>query len=184
MFTGIIEAVGIVVEKNRHLVVRAPGLRVREGESVSVNGCCLTHVGGEDLTFALSEETLGCTNLGGLKVGDKVNLETAVKAGAPMGGHFVLGHVDAVGEFIGKEGEEYRFMVPNEGGRYLVNKGSIAVNGVSLTTILREGEENTFSVALIPYTLEKTNLGELAPGDKVNLEYDILAKIVEKLLKR
>lgn len=184
MFTGIIEAVGLVVEKNRRLVVRAPGLQVREGESVSVNGCCLTHVGGDDLTFALSEETLRCTNLGELKVGDRVNLETALKAGAPMGGHFVLGHVDAVGEFIGKEDEEYRFRIPNEGSHYIVNKGSIAVNGVSLTTILREGESNTFSVALIPYTLQRTNLGELKPGDKVNLEYDILAKILEKLIKR
>lgn len=184
MFSGIIEAVGVVLAKNRRLVVRAAELCVQEGESVSVNGCCLTHVGGDDLTFDLSEETLRCTNLGDLKSGDKVNLETAIKAGAPMGGHFVLGHVDAVGEFIGKESDEYRFTLPKEGARYLVQKGSIAINGVSLTVVLREGDETTFSVALIPHTLEKTNLGDLKPGDKVNLEYDLLAKLLEKLLKR
>jgi len=184
MFTGIIEAVGTVVKRNQRLVVHAPELHVREGESVAVNGCCLTHVGGEHLSFDLSKETIRCTNLGYLKRGDRVNLETAIKAGAPIGGHFVLGHVDAVGEFVGMEHEKYRFRVPKNGERYLVNKGSIAINGVSLTVILREGEEDIFSVALIPYTLEKTNLKDLKPGSKVNLEYDILAKILERLSKR
>lgn len=184
MFTGIVECVGRVTEAGRDLVISSDFTGVVEpGESVCVDGCCLTHVGGEFLHFTLSDETILRTTLAKKSVGSLVNLERAVRVGQPMGGHFVMGHVDAVGRLLerrhGEVGEEFWFSFPEDGERFIVPKGCIAVNGVSLTVVQVLKEK--FSCWLVPYTLEVTNLGSLSVGEEVNLEYDILARYVERL---
>ncbi|MBN9503038.1 MAG: riboflavin synthase subunit alpha [Armatimonadetes bacterium 55-13] len=203
MFTGLVQAVGSVVSNEaRVLIVEVHGPIVCEpfelGESVAINGCCLTvtevfsiHLEGKgieesgpvSLTFELSEETLLRTNLGALAHGHKVNVERAMKASDRFGGHIVQGHVDTVGAVVSivPDGEfiVMRFRAPAEYDRYLIDKGSVAVNGVSLTVILPEQGE--FEVALIPHTLSHTNLGCLKAGSQVNLEFDVLAKHLEKL---
>lgn len=187
MFTGIIQEVGTVVRilpraGAREIAVRAAGLacKVEEGDSVCVSGACLTAtwVSGEVLEFDVGAETEKRTTLGSLRVGGRVNLEPAAAAGAPLGGHFVNGHVDGVGRvaLVGRRGDTVylTLFVPQEGARYVVPRGSIAVDGVSLTPTDVEG--GRVSVALIPYTLENTTLGSLRIGQEVNVEFDILAK--------
>ncbi len=195
MFTGIVREVGRVVsaaggENGVALVVEARGTAagVDVGGSVAVDGVCLTaeSVGGGELTFHAVPETLRRTALGQLVPDAHVNLEPALRAGEALGGHFVQGHVDAIGTVRGiePEGEGVRMTIeaPAEVLRYCVEKGSIAVSGVSLT--VAELHDDGFSVALIPHTLAETTLGDLLPGRQVNLEVDVIAKYVERLVSQ
>jgi riboflavin synthase len=156
------------------------------GDSLAVDGCCLTAVekAGATLTFDVSPETLSRTTLGSLSVGDDVNLEPALTVGAPLGGHYVQGHVDGVGQVreVVAEGDGARMWIgiPPDVLRYCVEKGSLAVSGVSLT--IASLADDAVAVALIPYTLERTTLGDATPGDRLNLEADVLAKYVERLV--
>jgi riboflavin synthase len=193
MFTGIVEQVGQVVSLSRRgtggvLRLRAPMAgEMSAGESVAVNGACLTaeSTKGDEMAFALSAETLARTSLGGLRRGASVNLERALAAGGRLGGHMVQGHVDCVTRVVSlrRSGETavLTFEVPRAGARYVVEKGSVALDGVSLTVAGVRGSEAT--VALIPFTLQHTTLGQARAGVRVNLEYDIVAKYVEALLK-
>lgn len=195
MFTGLVEYLGDV----RKLEDCDPGVRLvinlgefakdaAIGDSIAINGCCLTvvEIAGEELSFEAGPETLRCTNLGKLKVGNGVNLERSLKVGDRMGGHFVTGHVDATGKVIRREDDKdwssFWFDIPKEISHQLASKGSIAVDGVSLTLV--EVTNESFSVALIPHTLQVTTLGRLKPGDEVNLETDLLAKYVERQTSR
>lgn len=163
------------------------GVRARTGESVAVNGCCLTVSAQRDkqLMFDLLEETLDRTNLGQLKPGDRVNLERALRLDGRLGGHFVQGHVDCTAEVVkvSEQKPDLRLDItlPPEFARYVAFKGSIAVNGVSLT--VSELGENSFAVWIIPHTLQNTNLRKLHEGDPVNLEFDVLAKYVDRLFR-
>ncbi|MEJ8277747.1 riboflavin synthase [Pseudonocardia spirodelae] len=193
MFTGIVEEVGEVVDVRTDddvvvLTVRAAlAAEVGHGESVAVNGCCLTAVvdrpGAATLTLELVPETLKRTSLGAVGAGSGVNLERAVPAGGRLDGHIVQGHVDGVGTVVsrtpGERSDEVRFALPAELSRYVVEKGSIAVDGVSLT--VAAVDPDGFGVALIPTTLAETTLGSRAPGDPVNLEVDVIAKYVERM---
>ena len=190
MFTGIVESLGEVVSRDGGKLEVRPESRFApegfsDGESVAVNGCCLTVLPGGGLRFDLSPETLDRTSLGDLAPGARVNLERATVAGGRLGGHVVQGHVDAAGTFEGSRPEDnsvvMRFRAPAGYGRYLIDKGSVAIEGVSLTVVRPEGD--TLEVWVIPHTLERTNLGTLKPGDRVNLEFDVLAKYVERLLE-
>lgn len=190
MFTGIVESVGEVVSLDGgRLELRAEAgfapTGYDEGESIAVNGCCLTVLPGEGLRFDLSPETLARTSLGNLHRGSRVNLERAMVAGGRLGGHVVQGHVDGTGTFEGsrEEGNSVvmEFRAPAGSGKYLIDKGSVAIEGVSLTVVRPEGD--VFEVWVIPHTLEKTNLGSLQKGDRVNMEFDVLAKYVERLLE-
>ena len=189
MFTGIVEEVGRVASLTDHrMVVHASvtldGLAL--GDSIAVNGTCLTVVelAGDGFAVDLSEETLSRTALGGLTNGSPVDLERALLPTTRMGGHIVQGHVDGVGRVVEIGGPpEARVMsidAPAQLARYIVEKGFIAVDGISLTVTQVVG--STFSIAVIPYTWERTVLGSKALGDPVNLEVDILAKYVERLL--
>ena len=193
MFTGLVREVGEVGWLRRsdqavQMLVEAPRIagRVRTGESVAVNGCCLTVTAHRDrqLMFDLLQESLDRTNLGALKPGDPVNLERALRVDGRLGGHFVQGHVDCTAEVLALEekGADLRLDIalPAEFARYVAFKGSIAVNGVSLT--MAEVKPARFTVWVIPHTLENTNLGDLEVGQTVNLEFDILAKYAERLL--
>lgn len=191
MFTGIVEAVGKVVELgSSRLVVEATGASwsdgIQEGESIAVNGICLTAVTTDPshLAFDLSLETINRTALKELGRNSSVNLERAMPATGRFGGHIVQGHVDGVGEVveIRRDGENIIgvFQVPPTAEKYLVDKGSIAINGVSLTVVRPQGRE--FEVWLIPHTWNHTSFPELLPGSEVNLEYDVIAKYVEKML--
>ena len=193
MFTGLVREVGEVgwlrrTEQTVQLLLKAPRTapRVRTGESVAVNGCCLTVTAHreEQLMFDLLEESLKRTNLGQLKPGSPVNLERALRVDGRLGGHFVQGHVDDTTKVIDLEelGYDLRLdlALSGEFARYLAYKGSVAINGVSLT--VAAVDEEKFSVWVIPHTLENTNLGDLEIGDSVNLEFDILSKYVERLL--
>jgi riboflavin synthase len=179
MFTGIVREVGRVVSFDGGRLVVAAESTAAAGDSVAVDGVCLTVVDGSGLAFDVVSETLARTTLGGLEAGDGVNIEPALRAGDPLGGHYVQGHVDGVGR-VRSLGEPVWFDAPAELLRYLVEKGSIAVDGVSLT--VAAVDDGGFAVALIPHTLAETTLGGLAPGDGVNLETDVLAKYVERLL--
>ena len=193
MFTGIVRERGRVAAVDgdaqaRQLVIEAPATaaRLAVGDSVSIGGCCLTATAVSNGSFAVTAvpESISRTTLGRLTAGDQVNLETAARAGEPLGGHYVQGHVDGVARVASLEPEEEgaRLWVeaPDNLLRYCVEKGSIAVDGVSLTiSALREG---AFEVALVPHTLAETTLGGLEPGDEVNLEVDVLAKYVERLI--
>ena len=188
MFTGIVEASGTVASSSAtRLEVSSDLTDLVLGESIAVNGVCLTVADCSPGSFVadISEETARRTSLGSLAVGDRVNLERAMAAGGRFGGHIVQGHVDAVGRVKAvKELEgsvEMVFEVPGELERYLVEKGSVTVEGVSLTVVsLSIGE---FSVSLVPHTLASTTLGSRKAGDPVNLEVDVLAKYVERLLE-
>lgn len=190
MFTGIVEARGHARSANGQLHVDVGALAgdLAIGDSVAVNGVCLTVAerDGERLTFDLAQETLDRTTLGALGEGDGVNLERPVTLLTRLGGHLVQGHVDGVGTVGGRESTEtgatMRISVPDELRPYLVEKGSIAVDGVSLTVAALD--EKTFEVALVPHTLAATTLGDIEQGDHVNLEVDVLAKYVESLLGR
>ena len=187
MFTGIIQAVGTVRSfEAGTLVVDSGELNLdglAQGESIAVDGVCLTLVAVvyTKLTFELSEETIKRSSFSGVSVGDSVNLERAMLATDRFGGHIVQGHVDGVGSVVSirEEGNSsvFRFSVPSS--RYIIEKGSITLNGVSLTVVEPEGCE--FDVWVIPHTFENTNLGSLLAGSLVNVEYDMIAKYLEKL---
>ena len=194
MFTGLVETMGEVVE----LRPDPPGVRIiirhgevaagaKLGDSIAVNGCCLTVVAidGDTFGFDAGAETLKLTNLGRLQPGQQVNLERSLKVGDELGGHFVTGHIDAMGlvdeRIDDAEWSTMWFRVPPRLTSQMASKGSVAVNGVSLTLV--DVEVQRFSVMLIPHTLSVTNLGELQVRSKVNIETDILAKYVEKQLE-
>ena len=185
MFTGLVREVGRVASFDGGRLKVESSLAAAIGDSVSVNGCCLTVVDGDRRTLAFDTvpETLARTALGRLEAGAGVNLEPALRAGEPLGGHYVQGHVDGVGRVrsLEPEGGGARLWVdpPAELLRYCVEKGSIAVDGVSLT--IADLDEEGFAVALVPHTLAATTLGTLEPGSEVNLEADVLAKYVERL---
>jgi riboflavin synthase len=189
MFTGLVEAMGTVCERRD----QGAGVRLRIdesliaedaplGASIAVNGVCLTVVERDAASFAfdLGPETLRCTNLGGLRLGERVNLERSLRAGARLGGHIVQGHVDGVGQVLRREPQQdwetVWFSCDKSVGRFLVRKGSIAVDGVSLTVV--DASPEAFSVALIPHTLQMTTLGLKQPGATVNLETDLFARMI------
>jgi riboflavin synthase len=193
MFTGLVEAMGEVVAVRS----RPPGVRLvlrnaeiaRDaslGDSISVNGCCLTVVerSSEAFSFDAGEETLSRTNLGRLAEGSSVNLERSLQLGDRLGGHLVTGHIDAVGLLDERQDDEdwskFWFRVPKQLTRQMASKGSVAVDGISLTLV--DVEDERFSVALIPHTLQVTTLGKLQVGGEVNIETDLLAKYVERQL--
>jgi riboflavin synthase len=189
MFTGIVEELGEVTRVDAtQLAVRSTlaAADAHHGDSIAVNGVCLTVVNRVDgvLEFDLMGETLRRSSLGALRTGSPVNLERAAKLGDRLGGHLTQGHVDGVGTILAREPagqwEVVRFALPPELGRYVVEKGSIAVDGVSLTVMAVAAE--SFTVGLIPTTLKLTVLGAKAVGDPVNLEVDVIAKYVEKML--
>jgi len=193
MFTGLVESLATVCE----LRPEGPGVRLvisdaaiadrsKIGDSIAINGCCLTVVelNGAEMTFEAGAETLSRTNLGRLQPGSAVNLEASLRLGDSLGGHLVAGHVDAVGQLDRRDDDAQWstmwFRVPGELTRQMASKGSIAIDGVSLTLV--DVTDHSFSVALIPHTLSVTTLGQLQPGDAVNLETDLLAKYVERQL--
>ncbi|MDV6030849.1 riboflavin synthase [Stieleria sp.] len=193
MFTGLVETMGDLVE----MVDDPPGkrLRIRSplitgdaaiGDSICINGCCLTIVAldGDVADFEAGQETLSRTNLGKLVAGDRVNLERSLAVGSRMGGHYVSGHVDTLGELIERSEDppwaNLRFRIPAQYASQVASKGSIAIDGISLTVV--DADEDSFSVALIPHTLAMTTLGFRKIGDAVNLETDILAKYVQRSL--
>jgi riboflavin synthase len=206
MFTGLIEEVGEIIEvrasdsgtqlrpqvastrKGSVLQIAASGIakKVRSGDSIAVNGCCLTLTSrrGDPLTFDLLEETIACTNLKNLRRSDPVNLERALAAEGRLGGHFVQGHIDCVSPIVafGKKGADFRLEVelPAEFAQYVARKGSIALNGISLT--VAEVLPKSFVAWIIPHTKRHTNLDRARAGDLVNVEFDILAKYVERAL--
>jgi len=195
MFTGIIEELGVVekFEKSKApsvLVIKAEKILegLKKGDSVSVNGVCLTvvDVGRNRFLVETIEETLEKTNLKDIRQGEKVNLEGALKTGGKISGHFVTGHVDGVGTLIKKEKQKEEILVEVKAEQEILNgivhKGSIAVDGVSLT--VAESKPNSFSVYIIPYTAKVTTLGFKGIGEEVNLEIDILGKFVKKFLNQ
>lgn len=194
MFTGIIQSIGQVTQvtaqkEDRQITVRDAGAasRLDIGDSVALDGVCQTviHLDGDQFRVHAIAETLRVTTLGDLEVGSALNLETALAAGAPLGGHFVQGHVDGVARLESRQawGDSirYRFMAPGELVAQLVPKGSVAIHGVSLT-VGPDIEDERFDVFLIPHTLEATNLGALRAGARVNLETDILGKYILRYL--
>ncbi|HMG04897.1 MAG TPA: riboflavin synthase [Chthoniobacterales bacterium] len=195
MFTGLIEEVGHVLQlqvtdRTSQLQIVAPFLskNIRIGESIAVNGCCLTVAGHRDeqLDFDLLQETLDRTNLKALRRDSQVNLERALSADGRLGGHFVQGHVDCAARILGSEvdGADQRLEVelPAEFAHYAADKGSIAINGVSLT--VAEILPKSFAVWIIPHTRAQTNLGAVPVGEFVNLEFDLIAKYLERMLDR
>ena len=180
MFTGIVREVGTVASFNGTRLVVETGTEAELGDSIAIAGVCLTVIGRQNgtLTFVVVPETIERTTFGGLTAGTRVNIEPSLRAGEPLGGHIVQGHVDGVGT-LRQRAELTWFDAPEEINRYCVEKGSIAVDGTSLT--VAAVDDTGFAVALIPHTLEATTLGSLEPGDPVNLEVDVLAKYVEKL---
>jgi riboflavin synthase len=203
MFTGLVEEKGTVTAVEQlgdsvRLTIRGAVVTsdAGHGDSISVNGCCLTVMTQDGDTFGadVMQESLDKTSLGDLSVGSEVNLERATQAGARLGGHIVQGHVDGTGRILDRTPSEHdgvvvwevvRIALPADLARYLVDKGSVTVDGTSLTVVdvVDDGPDGPwFSVSLIPTTLADTTLGTKAPGDRVNLEVDILAKYVERLL--
>ena len=184
MFTGIVEELGRLesLDSGR---LRVAATRVIEdaaiGDSIAVNGCCLTVVASGDGWWEadVSDETISRTSLAGLQPGDGINLERAVKVSDRLGGHIVQGHVDGVGEVVDPV-PDLRVRVPAGMTRYLVEKGSVTVDGVSLTVV--DALDDGFTVAIIPHTADVTTLGAKRPGDLVNLEVDVMAKYVERLM--
>ena len=194
MFTGLIEEVGTVIgfdaRSDNRLKIAAPQIakNIRRGDSVAVNGCCLTLTShcGDELAFDLLKETIARTNLNKLRQNSRVNLERPLRADASLGGHFVQGHIDCVSPIVafGKSGTDFRLEIelPREFAHYVASKGSIAVNGISLT--VAEILPESFVAWIVPYTKKHTNLDRVKSGDLVNLEFDILAKYVERMLPR
>ena len=194
MFTGLVEEIGVVdtleqLDDAVRIAVRAPKVTedANPGDSIAVDGVCLTVVDNNEGVFTadVMRETLDRSRLGTYREGSKVNLERALAAGQRMGGHIVQGHVDSVAEVVSRTPSQHwevvRFTLPEALGRYVVEKGSITVNGTSLT-VSAVGDD-FFEVSLIPTTLRDTTAGELAVGDPVNLEVDIVAKYVEKMVQ-
>jgi len=191
MFTGIVEELGVVAKiSNNAMTVHASKVTedLKLGDSIAVNGTCLTAVNFSRTEFSvdLSPETIRRTSLGQLSEGSPVNLERALLASDRMGGHIVQGHVDSTGRVMSSsvDGDSiiFRIKVPKRLNPYIVEKGFIAVDGISLTVVKRVA--SSFTLAVIPYTLKNTNLASVSIGDRVNLEADILAKYVESLLDR
>lgn len=195
MFTGLVEEIGSVVSVvadngGTVLQIAAPTIAstVRTGDSIAVNGCCLTVTAFTDrqLTFDLLAETVARTNLRALRPNSAVNLERALAANARLGGHFVQGHVDCTAPALAfeKHGADYRLEVelPNEFAHYVALKGSIALNGISLT--VADVAPASFTVWIIPHTRQHTNLQHLAAGDLLNIEFDLIAKYVERIVNR
>lgn len=193
MFTGLVETMGRIDRR----IDQPPGCRLsisagivsegaKLGDSICINGCCLTVIAieGDVLDFEAGEETLSRTNLGELQEGSKVNLERSLAVGDRLGGHYVTGHIDALGELIELREDppwaHLRFRLPRHLSSQVASKGSIAIDGVSLTVV--EVDDDSFTVALIPHTLEVTTLGSKTLGDSVNLETDVLAKYVQRSL--
>jgi riboflavin synthase len=193
MFTGIVTAVGSVKALQKrgdtHIVIAAPfdTAALDVGASIACSGCCLTVVGRDGSSFEVtaSAETMNCTNLGGWKPGDPVNLERPLKVGDELGGHIVTGHVDGLAEVVRlvPEGESLRLTlkVAPELARFIAPKGSIALEGVSLT--VNEAEGGTFGVNIIPHTAKITSLGKVKQGDRLNIEVDVMARYVARLVK-
>jgi riboflavin synthase len=195
MFTGLIEEIGSVLwiratDRGTQLQIAAPGISedIRKGDSVAVNGCCLTvkthrH---EQLTFDLLEETLDCTNLRALKRDSLVNLERSLTPNDRLGGHFVQGHIDCSARVLTFEesGADHRLEIelPTDFAHYIAYKGSVALNGISLT--VAEVHPASFAVWVIPHTRRHTNLETVVPGDLLNVEFDLLAKYVERMVAR
>lgn len=195
MFTGIVESVGEVVSirpQGEGLRIKVRSAHVAEGarlgDSIAFNGACLTvcELDGSEISFDAVRETLDCTALGGIAAGARVNLERAMRVDARLDGHIVQGHVDGVGKVVElrrrDDDVELHIDCPRELAELLVDKGSVTVQGVSLTVV--KVRDSGFHVALIPHTLEVTTLGQLKPGDEVNLEVDILGKYVARYLER
>jgi len=194
MFTGIIHSVGTLVRSeargdDRRLHIRAPELDLSAahlGDSIAVSGVCLTAVAlpGDGFAADVSVETLDCTTLGTLAPGDAVNLEPALTPATPLGGHLVSGHVDGVGEVLAREEDarsvRMRLRVPDALARYVARKGSVCVDGVSLT--VNDVDGACFGVNLVPHTLARTTLADFAPGRAVNIEVDLVARYLERLL--
>ena len=194
MFTGLIEEVGTVVatratDNGTTLEIAAPGTarKARTGESIAVNGCCLTLTSrrGDRLSFDLLEETIARTNLKQLRENSRLNLERALRADGRLGGHFVQGHIDCVSRIIAfdRKGADFRLEVelPHNSRHYVAFKGSITVDGISLT--VAEVLPESFAVWIIPHTKSHTNLDRASIGALVNLEFDILAKYVERMIE-
>ena len=197
MFTGLVEELGTLKEVRddgpSSKVLRIASEIVSQdasiGDSISINGCCLTVVAinhQQELDFQAGSETLSRTNLGTLRTGDRLNLERALPAGARLGGHYVSGHIDGLGQVDSRnddgEWSEFWITVDEPLTRQMASKGSVAVDGVSLTLV--NVERNRFSIAMIPHTLDVTTLGSRNVGDVVNIETDILAKYVQQQLAR
>jgi riboflavin synthase len=193
MFTGLIEEVSKVVavgvrDGGTMLEIAAPAIakKSRKGDSIAVNGCCLTLTSrrGDRLTFDLLEETIGRTNLKKLRCNDAVNLESALSVDGRLGGHFVQGHIDCVSRIVAfeKKGPDFRLEVelPASFAQYVAGKGSIALDGISLT--VADVLQKTFITWIIPYTKRHTNLNRAKAGNLLNVEFDILAKYVERVL--
>jgi len=191
MFTGLVQTTGTIFRaedagSGRNILIQSSELpqKISLGDSVAVNGCCLTviEITEDYLAFEAGPETLSRTTCGDLKADDRVNVEYSLCVGDPLGGHFVTGHIDGVGELHLREDDEEwsicSFRVPSALTTQMISKGSIAVDGVSLTLV--EVQQEHFTVQLIPHTLSHTTLGDLSPGGKVNIETDILAKYVQK----
>lgn len=194
MFTGIIQAVGTVAALepkggDLRLRIRTGTLElgsVRRGDSIATSGVCLTVVGlpGDGFWADVSAETLACTGTGNLKVGDRVNLEQALTLATPLGGHLVSGHVDGIGEVVSRRDDgrsvRFRMRAPQALARYIAAKGSVCVDGISLTVNRVEGVE--FELNIVPHTLQETTMGEFQSGRSFNLEVDIIARYLERLL--
>jgi len=194
MFTGIVEAIGVVADIEQHGDDRRVRIdaelfaqrAARVGESVCVSGVCLTSLDGSPsgLRADVSAETLACTTLGALRPGDRVNLERALTPSTPLGGHLVTGHVDAIGRVLARRSDarsvRFELAAPAGISRYIAAKGSICVDGVSLT--VNAVRAQSFGVNIVPHTLEVTTLGALEPDHDVNLEVDLIARYLERLL--
>lgn len=185
MFTGIIEEIGLIqgfTKTSNGAIITVGCTNVLEdtkiGDSIAINGCCqtVTNISSNSFSADVSLETLRISTLGNFKTGDRVNLERAITPSARMGGHIVQGHVDCTAKYLG----DMKFEIPDSEAKYVVYKGSITVNGVSLT--VAEINKNIFKIAIIPHTLENTTLKDLRYGDYVNIETDILGRYVEKFL--
>ena len=197
MFTGLISSLGVVEaitkgDEYAKLTIKDAKIssQIKVGDSVSVNGTCLSVTEFDSQSFAVDVmvQTLKLTAIGSLTKGDLVNLELATKSGEPLGGHIVQGHVDCIGKVVvSKQAEKWLALtvaIPAQKMRYVVPQGSIAIDGVSLTVGELDDSKNTITVWLIPQTLELTNLGKKSPGNLVNIEVDILAKYVERLVNK
>ena len=197
MFTGLISSLGVVEaitkgDEYAKLTIKDANIcgQIAIGDSVSVNGTCLSVTAFDNQHFSVDVmvQTLKLTAIGSLTKGNLVNLELATKAGEPLGGHIVQGHVDCIGKVVeSKQAEKWlalTVIIPEEKMRYVVPQGSIAIDGVSLTVGEIDDSKNTITVWLIPQTLELTNLGKKSPNDLVNIEVDILAKYVERLVNK
>lgn len=194
MFTGIVQALGTVLqasasEQDRRLLIEPGGLELdslRQGDSLAVDGCCLTlaRIGAGEIALDLSAETLSRTTLGALAPGERVNLEPALTLSSPLGGHLVSGHVDGIAEVLWRRPagrcERWRLRAPQRLARYIAEKGSICLAGISLTVNAVAGAE--FEVNLVPHTLQVTTLGVRRPGEHLNLEVDLIARYLEQLM--